>query len=243
MTGDLGIVREKLAHAEAHAREFESLWKEFVHSGAYGYTSYLDRRTPEDSPNSLHCKWQINREPGPEFALIQGDFLSNLRASLDYLVWQLVLAAENTPTYRNAFPRVRGESDWGRARGDRLAGVDERWANEIKELQPYNRTDRPERHLLAVLDHVNNINKHRVLQTTVATAMSWSPVIHAQGGQGYRIEHWLDVPIEDGLEFFRITFDPPVNELPFGPDTNPPLRISFSDGLDHSDGWNTPTPT
>jgi hypothetical protein len=40
----------------------------------------------------------------PVVSLIIGDVLQNLRSSLDYLVWELVLAAKNEPTIRNAFP-------------------------------------------------------------------------------------------------------------------------------------------
>ena len=55
-------------------------------------------------------------------------------------------------------------------------------------------------------------------------------------GRKFNFEPWLDRPIEDGTEFFRLTVDPPI----LNPNidlVDPPIRISFGDGLDHSDGW------
>ena len=36
--------------------------------------------------------------------MIVGDFLANVRSSLDYLIWELALAAKNNPTDKNMFP-------------------------------------------------------------------------------------------------------------------------------------------
>lgn len=109
---------------------------------------------------------------------------------------------------------------------------------EIEKLQPYHETIHPERHLLAVLNHINNMNKHRALPATIVTVprlqfTMGSPLL---GGTNLNVNHWLERPIEDGAEFCRVSFDPPLAPLELQL-ADPPLRVAFLDELDHSDGW------
>jgi hypothetical protein len=236
----MAIVRAKLNRAKFHADAFVSGWDQFCHGGTYAFNMKMD----VDPPHALHFWWRIrDRTPEEEkrftdLSLIYGDILSNLRGTLDYLIWQLVLAVGNQPTERASFPCVKRQADWRSVSGDRLRGVDPRWIGEIEKLQPYHEAEHPERHLLAVLDHNNNANKHRALQAVIVTAQvfNFSYTHPDMPGRNFNFEPWLDRPIEDGTEFFRVTVDPPI----LNPNidlVDPPIRISFGDGLDHSDGW------
>lgn len=232
-TASLAGITAKLDRAKTHAEEFDRRFVEFLQRKPYTIAIEFEG----DPPHLLRCRWRAKEAPPIDLALILGDMLTNLRATLDYLVWQLVLANNQTPTDRNAFPCVRQGVNWKSARNDRLAGVAQRWADEIDNLQPYHRTQQPERHLLAVLDGINNLNKHRALPVAVMTIPTWDIVLKLEAGQRVKFDNWLDRPIEDGVEFMRYRFDPPLTDTNVYPDTDPTFRVAFRDGLDHSDGW------
>jgi hypothetical protein len=90
-----------------------------------------------------------------------GDCIQNLRSSLDYLVWELVLCSKNTPKKRSQFPICdTPEGFQGQVSRHRLDGVPPDAVAEIERLQPYHSTP-PSRHFLFVLNELANINKHR----------------------------------------------------------------------------------
>lgn len=98
--------------------------------------------------------------------LIVGDYLQNLRSSLDYLVWELVLAAKNQPTKDNMFPICTTEKAFdAQLARRRLEGMAVDAIAEIKALQPYH-DGQPSGNVLAVIDDLCNINKHRRVLTT-----------------------------------------------------------------------------
>ena len=111
----------------------------------------------------------IERQPPLEWSLIAGDFVQNLRAALDHLIWQLVRANGQKPTVGNAFPildqlpsKKRGHPErqkWNRC----LAGVHPGAVHFIEICQPYKGPDGPSRHNLAALRKLSNEDKHRTL--------------------------------------------------------------------------------
>jgi hypothetical protein len=95
--------------------------------------------------------------------LIVGDFVQNLRSTLDYLVWELVLVNGDNPDEKNMFPICTEPASFKNAmRGKRLRGVHPDAVKIIDELQPLHlvESDR-ERTVLFILDRLANINKHR----------------------------------------------------------------------------------
>jgi hypothetical protein len=101
------------------------------------------------------------------FGLIIGDCLQNLRSSLDYLVWELVLAANAQPTEKNMFPICSSaELFEDQIRRHRLDGVPQDAIAEIKSLQPYHLGQDLNKGILWVLDELTNINKHRRILLT-----------------------------------------------------------------------------
>jgi hypothetical protein len=100
--------------------------------------------------------------------VIIGDALTNIRAALDYLVWELVLAAKNQPTEKNMFPICTTPEAFAQQLArHRLDGVPVDAIAEIKALQPYHDGQDAEGHVLAMLDALCNVNKHRRVLTTV----------------------------------------------------------------------------
>src|SRR5204863_8299773 len=144
---DLSGVLAKLDRAEEHRLEFDQLVEEYV--GGEPYTIYSEY----DPATGWHTlRWQALREPPLErLGLVFGDMISNLRTTLDYLVWQLVLAAGKRPGRRTSFPVVRREKDWEVQSRSALSGVEPEWVEEIEIRQPYHRPERPHLHPLAIL--------------------------------------------------------------------------------------------
>lgn len=227
---DLIGVKAKLHRANFHLDAYNDLWESFLEREPYSVIFEFDSQT-----GWHYFRWrEAETPPRVELGLIVGDLLNNLRASLDHLVWQLVLANGGTPTKQTAFPRVMKESDWSSARNQRLAGVADEWASAIKELQPFRRPERPELHWLAILDHVNNINKHRTLPIVIVTAPVWSVDVNLEEvGAGEEMEYTYSAdPIEDGVELFRLRCAS-QRRLNVLMDERPPLHVSFRDGLNH----------
>jgi hypothetical protein len=91
------VVQLKLDRARSHAEEFERRWADFVSANVYTY------KIDTQPPYAVHFLWIY--DPGSaetqravtELSLIYGDFLGNIRSSLDYLAWQLVLVTGKTP--------------------------------------------------------------------------------------------------------------------------------------------------
>ena len=124
--------------------------------------------------------FDIGGQVPARMGLIAGDVLQCFRSSLDYLVWELVLAAGNEPSHRNAFPicltfkQYKKEVDEHK----RLDGVDPRACAFVDVLQPFNLPEKARASSpLAVLNDLTNINKHRrVLLTTLQRVIPQTPL-------------------------------------------------------------------
>ncbi len=135
--------------------------------------AYLDGRPyevvrePREGGNPLLiCK--VNRLPPLRLSVLLGDFLHNLRSSLDHLAWQLVLANGGTPDTGTSFPVFEKRRDFKKFKKNRetTTGVVGEVAGEaadlIEGLQPYNNAaGSPREHPLWILSKLNNIDKHR----------------------------------------------------------------------------------
>jgi hypothetical protein len=103
--------------------------------------------------------------------LIAGDCIQNLRSALDYLVWELVIAAKNKPGEHTQFPicsspeSFKGQKTGRRGRPGVLAGICGEAITEIEGLQPY--PDRQEAvfSTLSAINYLCNVNKHRHILT------------------------------------------------------------------------------
>lgn len=104
----------------------------------------------------------------PEISAIAGDSFSNVRAVLDYLVWQLVLSnPPHQPGPSNKFPITdspKGFAD--QLARKRLRGVPEDAIRLIKALQPYQDHGSP----LGILNRLVNIDKHQTLNVVAVVA-------------------------------------------------------------------------
>jgi len=179
-------------------------------------------------------RWQVLHEPPVErMALVFGDMVSNLRATLDYLVWQLVLAGGMRPGRRTGFPVVRREKDWEVQSAAALRGVAPEWVAKIEARQPYHRPEQPALHPLAILDDINNMNKHRFLPVAVMSVQRLDLLLNVQDAAGELIESqdFLDRPITPNGELARFRV-PSHAYLEVALEQAPLCRVSFGGGFD-----------
>jgi hypothetical protein len=141
-------------------------------------------REPNTPDNVAMFTFQLKDPMPARFGLIVGDCLQNLRSALDYLVWELVLAANNQPTKDNMFPICSTSDAFKNAvsKRNRLFGVHPDVIAEIDALQPYHLGQDWGKSVLAVMDELTNINKHRrVLLTEMGATTTPQPIIEKDG--------------------------------------------------------------
>lgn len=105
--------------------------------------------------------------------------------------------------------------------------------DEIDALQPYH-WEEPDLHPLAVLDHVNNLSKHRFMPAAVLTLdrFEYLITVDVPPGEQLETEDHVELPIEDGAELARFRTGS-RKQLNVRMSENPSFRVSFRDGLDH----------
>jgi len=147
--------------------------------------------------------FQLKGGPVPaRFGLIAGDFLQNIRSSLDYLVWQLVIANGKKPGRCNAFPICESPEGWDKCLNehDRFRGIHKDAIAEIKTFQPcFSQSPTPLP--LTVLEKLTNQNKHqRVLVAGLVTLLTPAvkpPVGHVE----FQVSRMVDGHSVDGERF------------------------------------------
>jgi len=147
----------KIVRAQEHLQAFEA------EARRYYQTNPAKVVGQGEAPPDQYIGGIETEGPIPaRFPVIMGDFLQNLRSSLDYLVWELVLAAKNTPGKHNMFPVCSTPEAFQDAvtKQRRLLGIPDVAKAVIECLQPYNCGDFSKA-LLWIIDDLCNINKHR----------------------------------------------------------------------------------
>ena len=158
----LDSVRLKIGRAKEHAELLEA-----------ELTRYFDGKPCQivakyDKNGNLFCKLVVSVPIPDKISLIIGDSLQSIRSALDYLVWELALAAKTEPGEKHAFPVCATHKAFkDEIRRGRLSGLPEAMIAKIEALQPYHRGENWEASVLWVLNQFTNINKHRRILLTV----------------------------------------------------------------------------
>jgi hypothetical protein len=97
-----------------------------------------------------------------DIALVAGDFISNLRACLDHLAWQLALHTTDNPSREICFPICEKNSIDTQVRIVKSTfGIPEAAIATMKEMQPYLGGDNYKLSHLWRLHKLWNLDKHR----------------------------------------------------------------------------------
>ena len=110
---------------------------------------------------------EIREWPDPRWSVIVSEIVHNLRASLDNLVWQLVLLeGKKKPGEHNQFPIYSVSSPKPGTLDNMLRGVKASHRAFIEEIEPYLGPHGPHRNTRLALHHLvwlSNRDKHRFL--------------------------------------------------------------------------------
>jgi hypothetical protein len=161
MTHPLDGARNKIVRAKKH---FESLQDEIER--------YLSKKpysvTLEEQSNSAVAISSIGHEPNEPLSCIVGDFVTNIRAALDYVAWELGTKNPTRPLTRRelrnvSFPILMGPTEFAEAYGTSLlkdvCGIPTKAFDIIESVQPYH-TGYESLDFLRILV---NEDKHRAL--------------------------------------------------------------------------------
>jgi len=104
-------------------------------------------------------------EPPARVLPIIGDALFNYRATLDHLMWALVIVSGTKPSERTQFPIVKDKNSFHDSNrgGKMLNGVSPLIKEVIECYQPYTDVNEYDGEILGELNGLNNIDKHRHL--------------------------------------------------------------------------------
>jgi hypothetical protein len=173
----LELVENKLVRAVEHLKALQLELENYFKSSP----GHLLRES--ETEDTVSYVFQPKGPISPRIGFIVGDCLQNARSSLDYLVWELVLAAGNMPNAKNAFPICTTPDAFAdQLKRKRLDGVDSDAVTEIRCLQPYHLGPEADKATLAVLERLTNINKHRrLLLTDLRSGQSNLGVVEKDG--------------------------------------------------------------
>lgn len=158
----LELALSKMNWASEH---LDHLWEDvtaYLETNPYRFVADPQSTFEHDGSSWTMGSFEAKEDMASKFSLQFGDVITNLRSSLDYLVWELVLAHNGKPTNSNAFPICDTVNSFGsELQRGRLSGVHPTVVSHIESLQPYHSGEKCHQTFFWVLHELNNINKHR----------------------------------------------------------------------------------
>lgn len=178
----------------------------------------FNQGAPYDTPAAAKGEWLIARfhiahQPPARLGILAGDYAQNLRAALDYLVYEIARLTANSPR-GTGFPIATSEAEYLKpgSRGEAslrdrmLFGIPEKHRTIIDEVQPYLQDPKSiERDPLNLLRMFSNADKHRLIQAAFGDLVS----VKAEPDQDRNAEVVIRVPdplpiLTQGVEVYRV---------------------------------------
>lgn len=160
-TASLAIVHARLVRAHKHFKELESECDRLIANDPNSAVSFIVEL--DEEMGDLRVRLRFPEAFPLELGLIVGEILHHLRASLDNLAWQLVVANGGTPGPNTKFPIFKSESKFDSAAAGFTKGMSRPVQTKIKGLQPFNAwPEHPTHSTLWKIHELDIINKHRL---------------------------------------------------------------------------------
>jgi hypothetical protein len=168
----------------------------------------------------------IREKPPIGLATVIGDAVQNMRASLDYLVYELA-PPEVQKKRKTQFPIFTEESAFKKHAPPMIEGITGDNSEVIERMQPYNQTNVHANDPLAILNKLSNRDKHRLLIPMIAAVNRMSVWVGADNAD-VRFHFLNGGPIEDGAEItgFSATPHDPAKEMRVEPGSGFQIQIA-----------------
>jgi hypothetical protein len=200
----LDALRAKYARAQEHSIAFSEALDRWLASMPYGVRGRSD-------PSGWFVVRLVAQQPPPlELSVIFADMISNLRATLDHIVWALVEESGNATHDQLGFPSVLDPKEWKAALESKLRNVTPKWIPAIEHAQPFIAPD-ARRHPMHVLQRLDIWTKHRLLIPFEPSTFEWEATYTVNRkirDDDHRIEHVAPpgTKLVDGAELARVRF-------------------------------------
>jgi hypothetical protein len=156
------LLQTKVERAKHHISDLQALIQRFM-----GTRPFVIKTKEDPQTNQRVYYVESFTDPGPEFSVLTGDVLHNLRSALDHLAYRLVCVGLNgTPTdpWNIAYPIADSVDAYPALRDRRVEHVREEAKQAIDATTPY----RGGNDMLWRLHKLSNIDKHRLLLTVAS---------------------------------------------------------------------------
>jgi DNA-binding transcriptional ArsR family regulator len=179
------------------------------------FLARLEKQNPrivgEFDRNTSEYVFRVNCDPPKaSLGIVVSELSHHLRATLDNLLWQLVLLRGGAPTSKTQFPiyesRKRYESSVWMLRG---ISADDRAF--IESVQPFQLGERSADSSLAALAWLNNVDKHRFIHVSCARPrLSAISVSYGTEGEYAGQFPWYPRFVKDVRKILRVTYVTPA---------------------------------
>jgi hypothetical protein len=200
----LDALRIKYARAQEHRAAWSRALDKWVATMPYGVRGEAD-------PSGWFVVRLVARElPPPELSVMFADMISNLRATLDHIIWALVEESGNATHDKLTFPCVENREKWPSWLRTQLRNVPPQWIPAIERAQPFNIV-KPCRHPMYVLHRLDIATKHHLLIPIVPSVFELE-VDHSANRPLREDEHPISrmaptgTRLTDGVELGRVGF-------------------------------------
>jgi hypothetical protein len=129
----LDDARARVSRAEQHLVE---LMRRVSERGQQ-HLEAIGTRAHPSNPNQVVVDPRTDLPLDLMFSVLVGEICYNLRATLDYLVYELAKYNSKAPQKQTQFPIVNDPADFPQAGTGRLLGVNQKHTAMIEDLQPY----------------------------------------------------------------------------------------------------------
>lgn len=194
----------RIDRAAEHRREAAGVWNAFI--DRHPFTTRLVH-----VGGGTYAMWVEQEEPAPpEMAALIGEWAYNLRAALDYVVYETAVVASGCRPPVGAgelqFPVYEAKEQFDKNRR-RLRSLAAHHIDLLEHMQPY-RHDDPDTSALRWLNRIARQDRHRQLSVLTAYAAELKPVVAVPQGCSVDLTFGTTALRSGAAEIFRFTVTP-----------------------------------